>query len=119
MSVRRNGAPGFTAEAVLSQTTRHYRTAGTSFDAGRSNAVVPQLAIGTGVGGLGGLGGIFTDFGCYWSYSFCLLGCAFEWVKWEGIDTGVASALAQKCVADCEVDLLRCKGGLPPEPGIP
>jgi hypothetical protein len=39
---------------------------------------VPQLAGSTGLGGLGGVGGIFTDFGCYWNYSFCLLGCGWE-----------------------------------------
>ena len=116
MPVRRNVVPGFRAEASLSQSTRHYRTADSSFEAAVSDGVVPQLAGSTG---LGGVGGIFTDFGCYWNYSFCLLGCGWEWLRWAGIDAGLAGVLAEKCVLDCEVDLIRCKGGLPPGPGIP
>ena len=115
MSVR---TPGFHAEASLSAANGHYR-AGSSFSAGAADAIVPQLAAGGLSGGVGGLGGIFTDFGCYLNYSFCLMGCAWEWLKWTAVDPALGNSLGSLCVAECDVDLVRCKGGLPPEPGIP
>jgi hypothetical protein len=117
MPRRRNGLPGFGAEASLTQSTRHYRASAIPVDGAGSHDLVPQLAVGTGSGGE--FGGIFTDFGCYFNYTICLLGCGWEWLRWAGIDPGIANVLAQKCALDCEVDLIRCKGGLPSEPGIP
>ena len=118
MAARRNIGPGFGAEAALGQSRRHYRAAG-SFAAGSADAVVPQLQ-GGGFGGFGGLGGIFTDFGCYLNYSFCLAGCVWGWLgDSKNFPAPLAGVLAEKCVLDCQVDLLRCQGGGGPGGGIP
>lgn len=115
---RRNVGPGFHAEAALSQTMGQYCTAGSSFSDTSADLIVPQRAAGGLSGGIG-VGGILTDFGCYLNYSFCLLGCAWEWLKWTAVDPALGNSLGSLCVAECDVDLMRCKGGLPPEPGIP
>ena len=119
MSIAKRAGPGFEAEASLYQSNRSYRTAAGSITGWASDTVAPQARVGTGVGGLGGLGGIFTDIGCYMSYGFCMLGCGLEWLKWADISTDVANGLFELCAAECDVELLRCRIGLPPSPGIP
>ncbi len=79
----------------------------------------PQLRAGGGFGTHGGFGSFWGDFGCYANYVACALGCAWEWVTWAGVDLPVANSLGGLCMANCDVNLLRCKIGLPPEPGIP
>jgi hypothetical protein len=83
-----------------------------------AGSVTPQIGAG-GLGTVGGWGSIFTDFGCYTSYAFCIAGCVWDRIKNDQFGAPVADALGQYCVAQCDVDLIRCKGGLPPEPGIP
>jgi hypothetical protein len=116
MALTRSIGPGFLAEAALTPSARHYRTAAGSSAAGMTGAIVPQLRAG---GGFGDIVDVFVNLGCYLNYGFCLLGCLWEWGKWQGIDPQIGSTLGEKCALDCQVELLRCKGGLPPGGGIP
>jgi hypothetical protein len=117
MALTRNIRPGFVAEAALTPSARPYRTVAGTYAAAADGSVVAQLSTGGDV--LGDIIDIFSNFGCYLNYSICLLGCVWEWGKWQGIDATIATTLGQKCALDCEVELLRCKGGLPPGGGIP
>ncbi len=114
----RTVGPGFTADASLMRPTGNYHATSGSYGDGTAGAVSPQIRAG-GLGNIGGLGGILTDFNCYLSYSFCLAGCVWGWLGDQKLGGAVANGLGQLCVAQCQVDLVRCQGGLPPEPGIP
>ena len=110
--------PGFAADASLTQSRARYRTSAASYGGGTAVGVAPQIRAG-GLGGVGGVGGILTDFDCYLNYAFCLAGCVWGWVGDQKFGGPVADALGQLCVAQCDVDLVRCQGGMGPEPGIP
>lgn len=118
MARTRTIGPGFAADASLTRSRGIYRAAGGSVGGGTAGALAPQIRAG-GFGGVGGIGGIFTDFGCYVNYAICLAGCAWGWVGDQRFGGGVANALGQLCVAQCDVDLVRCQAGMPSEPGIP
>jgi hypothetical protein len=115
MARTRNIGPGFVADASLTRSTRPYRAAAGSVGDG---GVVPQIRAG-GFGTVGGLGGILTDFGCYMNYAFCIAGCVWSWAGDQKFGGPIADSLGQLCVAQCDVDLVRCQGGLPPDGGIP
>ena len=117
MARTRSIGPGFAADASLTPSMRHYRTMAGSAG-GAAATVIPQIRAGN-IGGTGGIGGILTDFDCYLSYAFCLAGCVWSWAGDLKMGGTVANALGQLCVAQCDVDLVRCQGGMGPEPGIP
>ena len=118
MARMRTIGPGFAAEASLMRPSGQYQATAGAYGGETSGGVSPQIRAG-GLGSVGGLGGILTDFGCYLNYSFCLAGCVGGWIGDQKFGGAVATSLAQLCIAQCQVDLVRCQGGLPPEPGIP
>ena len=118
MARTRTIGPGFAADASLTRSRGRYRASAGSYDGGAAGAIAPQMRAGS-VGGIGGVGGILTDFGCYMNYAFCLAGCVWGWAGDQKFGGPVADALGQLCVAQCDVDLVRCQGGMGPEPGIP
>jgi hypothetical protein len=109
--------PGFAADASLTRPGGRYRAAAGSYGGGIEGGVAPQMR-GGGYG-VGGFGGLFSDIGCYINYAFCLAGCAWGWAGDQKLGGPVANVLGQLCVSQCDVDLVRCQGGMPPEPGIP
>jgi|ERR1700727_1224370 hypothetical protein len=108
--------PGFGAEASLYRSSASYYSATVTSSAGAGGSLTPQLMSGGyGVDG----GGILTDIECGLRFLGCAILCGVEWIGWAGTSIGVANGLFEYCAANCEVDVLKCVIGLPPDPGIP